>query len=92
MVNPFQPPSDSVDVLSEFVKCPKCGASAPSKVSYTWWGGFLGPKLFNVVRCHRCAKQYNGRTGASLTGVIIVYQLVLLAIVVVLLGAYYALR
>ena len=58
------------------VGCPKCGAAVASKVSFTWWGGALGPRIFHVVRCEKCRTKFNGRTGASLGKVIVLYQLV----------------
>jgi hypothetical protein len=92
MVNPFQPPSAPTDGFPESVPCPKCGKTWSSKVTFTWWGGLLGARLFNVVRCNSCHKQYNGRTGGSLVGVIIAYQAVVVVILVALAAAFFALR
>ena len=92
MVNPFQPPAAPTDAYAETAKCPKCGRTSSSKVTFTWWGGLLGAKLFHVVRCNACSKQYNGRTGASLTGVIIGYQVIVVAILGALTVAFFALR
>jgi hypothetical protein len=55
-------------------------------VGFNWWGGALGPRLFHVVRCDQCRAQYNGRTGGSLTKVIIVYQGIALVVAVALFG------
>ena len=44
-------------------KCPNCGSTRSSKVSFTWWGGLLGPIIFGLVRCGRCGQQYSGRKG-----------------------------
>jgi hypothetical protein len=83
-LNPYQPPSAALagTQSEQFAKCPKCGAGSASKVFYNWWGGALGPRLFNVVKCGSCRSQYNGRTGAKLTKVIIAYQGLLLLVVV----------
>lgn len=83
--DPYQPPAAPIDNLRAnategVAKCPKCGAESASKVSFTWWGGALGPKLFHVVKCHQCDARYNGRTGGKLTRTIIVYQLVVLSL------------
>lgn len=41
--------------------------------SYTWWGGILGPKLFNHTICNGCGFGYNWKTGKSNTGAIAIY-------------------
>lgn len=33
------------------------------RLHWTWWGGFLGPRLLSHVRCLACGAKYNGRTG-----------------------------
>jgi hypothetical protein len=83
-VNPYQPPSAPVDGPNPAGlpgSCPKCGNAVATKVGFTWWGGALGPRIFNVVRCTQCRAQYNGKTGGSLTKVIILYQVVALVLV-----------
>jgi transposase-like protein len=83
--NPYRPPAATDDAPLPGVRaCPHCGNTTASKVTFNWWGGALGPRLFHVVRCHGCRKQYNGRTGGSLTRVIIVYQGIFLAVAAVL--------
>ena len=84
-LDPYRPPLAPLDDPQPPVaKCPKCGAASASKVSYNWWGGALGPKLFHVVKCNQCRSQYNGRSGASLTPVIIAYQAVVFFVVFVI--------
>jgi hypothetical protein len=93
VADPYLPPSAPIDpALPAGAKCPKCGNTSARKVNFTFWGGALGPRLFHVVRCAECRTQYNGRTGGSLTGVIILYQVVVFAIAGALFGAYVALR
>jgi hypothetical protein len=85
-INPYQAPAAQLeDPVPGLAGCPKCGAQSASKVGYNWWGGALGPRLFHVVKCNECRTQYNGRTGAKLTKVIIVYQgvVVVIALLVV---------
>jgi transposase-like protein len=95
--DPYKPPSAPLDASAAMDRtgkplCPKCGEAAAKKLSFTFWGGALGPALFNAVKCMNCNTQYNGKTGMPLTRAIILYQLVGLAVVVVLGLAYFALR
>ncbi len=60
-----------------YADCPNCRAPGDAtKVSFTWWGGMLGPAIINCVRCRQCGTQYNGAHG-DYNGVrILIYQLV----------------
>ena len=53
--------------------CPYCGNYDATRVTFTWWGGLLGPKLLHHVKCRRCNKCFNRRTGTSNTTAIVVY-------------------
>ena len=64
----------------EWADCPNCGAPDPVKVSYTWWGGFIGPAIINTVRCQECGTQYNGIHGDYNTTRIIIHTFVGLGI------------
>src|SRR5262245_21157001 len=93
--NAYQPPQAPTDMPppgDAVAPCPKCKNTSATKVRFTWWGGALGPKLFNVVQCTRCSTRFNGKTGGSLTNVIIVYQVVAFGVALLLFGAYLALR
>jgi len=68
--------------MNEYVPCPNCGRLDIKKVGYTWWGGAMGPKMFNHVRCNHCGTTYNGKTGASNTMMILLYNLVVIIVVV----------
>jgi transposase-like protein len=57
----------------QYAACPNCGQSNAKKVSYTWWGGALGPNMFTHVKCQSCGTQYNGKTGQSNQRNIILY-------------------
>jgi predicted Zn finger-like uncharacterized protein len=48
-----------------FKPCPRCGATGATRVTWTIWGSFYGPALFNHVRCPECRYAYNGRSGRS---------------------------
>jgi len=47
-------------------RCPNCNSSRSSKVSYTWWGGILGPAIFGLVRCNKCRTQYSKKSGKEI--------------------------
>lgn len=61
--------------MSSQLPCPQCGSADTQRVKFTWWGGVLGPRLFNHVKCNRCGRKYNGTTGKSNTTAIILYSL-----------------
>ena len=47
-----------------YADCPGCGCRGDAtKVSWTWWGGLIGPLLISTVRCNRCGVTYNGKHG-----------------------------
>lgn len=53
-------------------------------MSFTWWGGLVGPKILTHVKCPACGAQYNGKTGKDNTTGIIVYSIA----VVLLIGVF----
>lgn len=70
--------------------CPACGARRSTKVSFTWWGGALGPGLFSQVKCSECGQNYNRKTGKPIGALVItVYTLVAVVIVAAILAAIY---
>lgn len=71
--------------MSDYVSCPKCGGSDIKKVGFTWWGGALGPRLLNHVKCNACSTTYNGKTGQSNTTGIVTYTIVVFIIAIVIL-------
>ncbi len=62
--------------MINYAPCPQCNAAAAQKVTFTWWGGILGPKLFKHVKCRNCGKGYNGKTGRDNKNAIIIYCVV----------------
>ena len=70
----------------QFAPCPSCGNVYAKRAGFTWWGGALGPRLFNHVHCLRCRQGYNGKTGKSNDTAIAIYLIVSL-ILGVMLGA-----
>jgi rubredoxin len=73
--------------VGEYVPCPRCRRPDPEKVSFTWWGGLIGPRLFKHVKCNGCGLTYNGKSGQSNTTNIVIYSVVLgvIALVIALL-------
>ncbi|MDB5305922.1 MAG: hypothetical protein JWO38_124 [Gemmataceae bacterium] len=67
-------------------RCPSCGSRRSTKVSFTWWGGVLGPALFSMVRCDRCRAAYNRKSGKPIGALHIgLYSLVGIVIGVIIL-------
>ena len=70
--------------MKQFAPCPKCRNANAKQVSFTWWGGVIGPKLFTHVKCQECGAKYNGKTGKDNTTNIIIYFAIVGIIVFVL--------
>jgi hypothetical protein len=70
--------------MSEYKACPQCQSTDVAQVSFTWWGGVLGPKLLNHVQCCKCGTTFNGKTGASNTTGIVIYSIIVFALAMVI--------
>jgi hypothetical protein len=58
----------------EWADCPNCGAPGDAtRLSYTLWGGFVGPLFICHVRCNQCGTTYNGKSGDYNTTRIIIW-------------------
>ncbi len=66
--------------MPEYAPCPKCSTSRAERVSFTCWGGWVGPRLLTHVRCRGCGATYNGKTVASNTIGIVLYLAVVYGI------------
>jgi ribosomal protein L32 len=67
-----------------YATCPNCGERGDAhRVSYTLWGGFVGPWLLTHVRCNNCGTAYNGKTGNYNTTGIVLWVVIPLAITIV---------
>lgn len=67
--------------------CPQCGSRRSKKISFTFWGGAVGPAIFKLVKCQECGQQYNRKSGKPFEWVhIILYTLVVSAIALVVFG------
>lgn len=72
----------------EWADCPNCGAPGDAtRLSWTLWGGFIGPLFINHVRCNQCGSTYNGKHGDSNTGRIAIYIAVNVGIALVIVCA-----
>lgn len=67
--------------LSRYVPCPRCTRPDPEEVTFTWWGGTIGPSLFKHVKCQGCGLTYNGKSGQSNTTNMVIYAVVVGVIV-----------
>ncbi len=56
--------------------CPSCGGRDAEKVTFSWWGGLLGPRLIKQVRCKRCSNTFRGDSGKPCTGFVVGYLIV----------------
>ncbi len=65
---------------SGYYSCPECDADAAERVSFTWWGGLIGPAMLSHVRCRNCGTAYNGKSGRSNNTAIAIYVGISLAI------------
>ncbi len=72
--------------MNQFAPCPHCGASNAERLRFTWWGGLLGPRILNHVKCSGCGKNYNGKTGKDNTTGIMIYSAIVGLIVFGLVG------
>ena len=85
--NPYGPPSLQSGLPSqdpwgkgEFAPCPHCGCRDATKIRWTFWGGALGPRMMNHVRCKNCRSAYNGTHGCFNTAGIAIYTVVSMVI------------
>jgi hypothetical protein len=66
------------------VTCPGCAQDVvPLPITFTWWGGFFGPKMLAHVQCPHCSARFNGRTGGSNEQAIRIYMFVALVLTVI---------
>ena len=60
----------------QYAPCPSCGGVFAKKISWTLWGGVIGPALLTHVKCANCGTAYNGKTGRSNATAITVFLVV----------------
>jgi hypothetical protein len=89
MTQQYGPPPIPQPVLGySTIGCPKCGNPSSRPVTFTWWGGLLGPKILHHVKCLGCGYAYNGKTGRPNTNGIILYTVIGALIGLVLLAMF----
>ena len=77
--------------MKQFAPCPKCQQSNAQQMSFTWWGGIIGPKVLTHVKCQTCGATFNGKSGKDNTTNIVIYSVVALGIAFVVLFGIFAL-
>jgi hypothetical protein len=60
--------------------CPYCRHDQATRVTFTPWGGVVGPLVMSLVKCEACAKNYNGRSGRKVEKAIRVYTWTAMAV------------
>ncbi|PID39668.1 MAG: hypothetical protein CSA24_00780 [Deltaproteobacteria bacterium] len=92
MTNPYQPPktNEPAPPLAPSHQklapgpgvCPKCRINDFTELKFTWWGGAVGPRLLNHVKCNGCGATFNKKTGKPNTVGIVIYSVVITGILV----------
>jgi predicted nucleic-acid-binding Zn-ribbon protein len=59
--------------MERYQPCPNCASDKAELISFTWWGGIVGPKMFTHVKCTKCGTTFNGKTGKSNQTAIAIY-------------------
>jgi len=75
--------------LRDAVPCPRCGQVAGKRLRYTWWGGAVGPAMMSLTQCQACGYQFNAKTGQSTKKAVIAYNVIALAIGIVIVVGYF---
>jgi hypothetical protein len=87
----YMPPPAQSRTHEGYLPCPRCSSLQCRRMGFTWWGGVLGSKLLSHVKCDPCGFTYNGKTGASNSGAIAIYMVVVgiltIAIMLALFGS-----
>ena len=86
--NPYAPPQAPIQpggyALAGGPTCPRCQSPNVHRPAFTWWGGVLGPKLFNHMQCRNCNFGFNAKSGKSNGPAIAIYMGVGVAIALAL--------
>lgn len=59
--------------MSYGIACPHCGHTGHRRLSFTLWGGLIGPMLWPTGKCEKCQRQFNRSTGRPLPGLIVAF-------------------
>jgi hypothetical protein len=78
--NPYAPPKAIEPApaapVDGWTTCPRCKSADVRRPTFTWWGGALGPKLFNHAVCGGCGFGFNWKTGESNATKVTIYTVV----------------
>jgi uncharacterized protein (DUF983 family) len=80
VIKDFLAEYEFMNLARQFAPCPKCQQSNARQMSFTWWGGLIGPKILTHVKCQTCGATFNGKSGKDNTTNIIIYSVVVIAI------------
>jgi hypothetical protein len=87
----YLPPPATSRTHEGYLPCPACKGLQCRRMGFTWWGGVIGSKILSHVKCDSCGNTYNGKTGASNSGAIAIYMVVVgvisIAIMIALFGS-----
>lgn len=67
-------------------QCPACHARAGKKVTFSWWGGIVGPGVMSLHKCQACGCQFNSKTGKPARNAIIAYVVIVNVILLLVLA------
>ena len=73
--------------MEEYAPCPNCQQSNATQISFTWWGGMIGPRILSHVKCQSCGTTYNGKSGKSNIVGIIIYTIVIFVVLLFVFAA-----
>ncbi len=71
---------DSLNEILHSDGCPVCGSQNVAPVTYTWWGGVIGPKILHHTKCKDCKHTYNRKTRQTNTKAIILYSVIIFVV------------
>lgn len=79
--NPYRAPvaetkTPNNDKVVSSAPCPSCQNKFAEKITFTIWGGLVGPKLFKHSKCTNCGTKFNYKTGKSNLIPIVIYTVV----------------
>ena len=89
-MNPYEAPKTSptapLSTGGSGDDCPRCRSVDVYAPSFTWWGGMLGPRMFNHRICRACKFGFNAKTRKSNSTAIAIYTLIGLGIAILIIA------
>lgn len=65
--------TDLLDNITSDTACPACNSENVKDISWTWWGGLIGPRILKHTKCADCKFTYNRNTKKSNNTPIAIY-------------------